>query len=66
MDPFVVLAAASQVAKTIKLGTGVLLVCFAGFRHHAWRQTPRWRRIRTFSPPHDEFVPLAKGDAPER
>jgi probable F420-dependent oxidoreductase len=26
MDPFVVLAAASQVAKTIKLGTGVLLV----------------------------------------
>ena len=26
MDPFVVLAAASQVTKTIKLGTGVLLV----------------------------------------
>src|SRR5436190_24387870 len=26
MDPFVVLAAASQVAKTIKFGTGVLLV----------------------------------------
>jgi alkanesulfonate monooxygenase SsuD/methylene tetrahydromethanopterin reductase-like flavin-dependent oxidoreductase (luciferase family) len=26
MDPFVVLAAASQITKTIKFGTGVLLV----------------------------------------